>query len=209
MRWTRRFALLSLLLSASMLKGQAAPASPVTNALPPSVVVGPATSAVKQALTTASVDHWKLSRAARDSTSGNLDSIARDINETLPGLLTTADSLPPAGSTSQTALLPVTRNLTALYEVLLRVTVTAEASAPKDQISALEGALSSVQSARHTLDDRAQDAALDEDRQISDLRKALAAAKAPQPAAATTPTPQPPCTTPRKKKPAARTRSQS
>jgi hypothetical protein len=141
------------------------------------------------------VDRWKLSRAGRDVTAQNIDSIGRDVTATLNPLLDNADAKPA----SVPALLPVSRNLAALYEVILRVTVTSEAGAPKADADALAQAIGSLQQARRSFDDRLQSLAAAQDQQVIDLKKQLAAAAtaASQPSPLVCPPPKP---TPQRKK---------
>jgi len=168
----------------------------------PSVIVQPAIGALKQTLIAVHLEKWKMSKAVRDVTVGNINSIGRDVDSTLPSLLATADAAP----NSVAGMLPVSRNMAALYDVLLRVTVVAEVSAPKDQADALEQAMVNLEGTRHTFDDQVQGAAVLRDQQVSDLRKTLAsrpavvvAPPAPVPAVVA------PVTHPkRKKKPAAK-----
>ena len=103
----------------------------------------------------------------------NLGSIHRDLETTLPGLLATADG----GSVA--ALVPVSQNLGALYDVLLRVTVVAESSAPSEQTAALEQALTSLEGARRSFTERLQSTAEAQERRVAELQTALSARPAP------------------------------
>jgi len=107
-------------------------------------------------------------------------------------------------------VLPVTRNTEALYDVLLSVVEAARISAPADQVTPLEQALSGLGNARKTLDDRLQEIATAQELETSGLRKTVqtltaaraAAAAAPPPPAKPCPAPAP-ARKPRKKTPAA------
>jgi hypothetical protein len=100
--------------------GQAAAVAPAaaSAAKSPSAMMQPGIDAVKQALTAVKVDKWKAAGPVRDETATNIGSIQRDLDATLPGLLTTADGAPD----SVTKVFPAYRNVDALYDVLLRVT---------------------------------------------------------------------------------------
>ena len=172
----------------------AAPAQPVPETTT-TALVQPATAALQQALPVLRVDKWKTSRSLRDATLANISSIQKDLDSTLPGLLSTADASP--GSVS--AALPVSRNLGALYDVVLRVAVIAESSAPQEQTAMLSQAMNSLESARRSLSDRLQASALASEQQVRDLQKTLASRPAPV-AAAPAPQPAKPATTPKKKK---------
>ena len=180
---------------------QAASVSPPAAAVAvPSVQVQPALRPLKLSLNALNVDRWKTSKATKEATAANLNSIRKDLEETLPGLLSSADAAPA----SVAAVLPVARNLDALYDVALRVTVVAETAAPQDQIESLQAALSSLDTAKRSLNERLQSGAESQARQIVELTKQLnaasAAAPAPAPVCPLLP-PLPPAK--KKKKPAA------
>jgi hypothetical protein len=152
--------------------GQATPGAATGSA--PSATVEPAAASVQQALETLRVDKWKAARDVRDAEAKNVDSLRRDLTTTLPSLMTAADAAPESIS----AMLPLSRNLGALYDVLLRVTVVAESAAPREQTVALEQAMTSVEGVRRMLADRLQSAASAEEQRVSELQKAVVAAKA-------------------------------
>jgi hypothetical protein len=150
--------------------GQAAPAPSAGL----SATIQPASASVQQAIDGLHVEKWKAARDVRDATAANVGSLRRDLTATLPGLIGAADAAPDSVS----AMLPLSRNLGALYDVLLRVTVVAESAAPREQTVALEQAMTSVEGARRTLADRLQSAASAEEQRVSELQKAVVAAKA-------------------------------
>lgn len=130
-------------------------------------------------------DKWKMPGAMRQETATNIDSIRRDLTNTLPPLLATADRAPD--SVAET--LPAYRNIDALYDVLLRVTETARLSAPKDQAADLQQALDGLESGRHALGERIQTAAVAREQRVHTLEAAArAAAAAPKPAPPVCPT---------------------
>lgn len=154
--------------------------------------VTPAAQMLGSATHGLTVDHWKTSKAMKDATLGNLASIQKDVDGTLPALTTAANE------GTVTSLLPLYRNLGALYDVVLRVVVVADASAPGDQASGLEQALMSVDVARKKINERLQSAADAQEKQVSDLKKKVSlAAAAPAPVAVAVP---PPCKPAVKKK---------
>ena len=151
---------------------------------------------LQQALATIRPDKWKMSQAVRAETSANVASISRDMDGTLPALVIAADAAPG----SLTSGLLVSRNVAALYDVLLRVTLVAQSTAPREQAEALEQSRADLDSARRTLDDRLQTMAAAEAQQLTQLRTALRAAQAAPPVlVAPPPPPSPPA---KKKKPA-------
>ena len=126
---------------------------------------------VRQAIADVRLDRWKLPKGLREDTDGDLGSIKRDLDETLPGLLTTADATP----SSVTAQLPVASNVGALYDVLLRVTERAKVGAPAGQLDELIQAQTGLENARRSFADRIQHAAAAEEAQVSSLQKAASA----------------------------------
>ena len=132
-------------------------------------ILQPAMMTLQQAMDSLRVDKWKASKDMKAETIDNITSIRRDVEGTLPGLVTAADAAPD----SLTAMLSLSRNVGALYDVVLRVTVIAESAAPADQNDVLEKSLSGLENVRRTLADRQQQMAANEEAQIGDLQKQL------------------------------------
>jgi hypothetical protein len=170
-------------------------------------VLQPAVMSLQQTMDSLRVDKWRASKDVKMATTDNIGSIRRDVEGTLPGLVTAADAAPG----SLVAMLPLTRNVGALYDVVLRVTVIAESAAPGDQADALEKSLRGLESARRTLADRQQQMAAAEEAKVGDLQKQLSArpvvAPTCPPSVAAAPAKTSATTTRRKKetKPAAKT----
>ena len=101
--------------------------------------------------TTAALDisRWKAPGEVRAAAQDDVDSIQRDLGNTLPGLLARADASP--GSVSPSFALY--RNVDALYDVLLRVSQTADIAAPSDEASSVASALQKLEEARSHLGD--------------------------------------------------------
>ncbi|WP_157478164.1 hypothetical protein [Granulicella tundricola] len=173
------------------------PTAALPAAPPPSTTLQPAVESLRATLILVRVEKWKAPAPIRDAAGTNLDSIQRDLDSTLPPLVKAADATP----NSVTALLPVFRNINALYDVLLRVSNAAELTAPRPQADGLQKSLAALDQARRTLGDSIQTDATAQDKQITSLRAQLATALAtPAPA----PPPPPPAPTkpkPKKKKP--------
>ncbi len=132
-------------------------------------VLQPAVLNVQQTMDSLRVEKWKAAKEVKAETTQNIGSIRRDVEATLPGLVTAADAAPA----SLAAMLPLTRNVGALYDVVLRVTVIAESAAPGDQADALEKSLSGLDAARRTLADRQQQMAATEDAKVAEMQKQL------------------------------------
>jgi len=146
------------------------------------------------------MEKWKRG-PLREEASANIISIRHDVESTLPDLLKEADASPGAVS----KVLPVSLNINALYDVLLRVVEGAQVAAPGDQFAALQSALTSLEKARHALNDQMQLEAGAQEKQIGDLKVALKTQ--PVPVCPVAPPPPPPApavkkATPKRRKPA-------
>lgn len=179
-----------------------AAAAPV---VPVSAQLQPALSAVHQTAELVRIDKWKRGNI-RDEAAQNIGQIQRDIDETLPPLLRNADTAP----TSLSTLLPVSRNISALYDVLLRVVEASRVVAPDEQVEKLQQALVTLGNARLAFGERMQTAAVVMEKQLTDLHATVQAQAdkiAAAPVAAAVPCTPPPHTAPKKatRKPAAKT----
>ena len=196
--------------AAGVAQSPAQPApTPVASSAPvaPSALLKPALDNVQQTMGALKLEKWKKGDI-RDGADANIAAIQRDIQDKLPSLLQAADDAP--GTISK--VLPLYRNIDALYDVVLRVLEASRVSAPADQIVQLQQALTTLGEARHALDGHLQESATTLEKQVSDLRstlKAQAAARntappppvmpnCPAPAAARKPRKKatPPATTP-------------
>ena len=166
----------------------------------PSGVLKPSLDALEQTITGLQLEKWKKG-PVREEAAANISSIQRDLESTLPSLLAAADQAP--GAMSKT--LPVSRNVAALYDVLLRVVDSARMVAPGDQFTQLQDAMTGLEKGRHGLDDQMQDRSTTQEKQIGDLQVALKTR--PVPVCPVTPPPAelPPAkkVVPKKRKPAA------
>ena len=115
----------------------------------PSSLVQPAIDSVARAGSAVDLNRWKGSKAARDEVDGYLASMQKDLESTLPPLLSASDAAPGSAAAS----LPVLLNLDALYSVLLRITMLAHTNAPRDQSTALDQSAVLLDSARRDLGD--------------------------------------------------------
>lgn len=177
--------------------GQATSAAQAPADVPPSTsptatssaILGPGLENLKQALTTLRPEKWKASGAITGEVAANIESIRRDLDETLPPLLSAADASP----SSVPQMLPVYRNIEALYDVLVRVAEVSTLAAPGPQSAALQQATTSLQAGRRELGDHLQSAAQSEDHQLSDLQSKLRTIQAtPAPPAPVCPPPPAP-----------------
>ncbi|HEY6487611.1 MAG: hypothetical protein WCC26_22565 [Terracidiphilus sp.] len=171
-----------------------AAAPPVPTPLPPpSSLLQGSLDTVRQTLNSVRMERWKRG-SVRDEASTDMNSLMTDMQTNLPPLLKDADGGP--GSLSK--VLPLAKHVNALYDVLLRVVEAARMAAPDDQANALRDALGNLSTARFALEDRMEQAAASQEKQVADLRMTVAkqaAFKCPAPP------PPPECPKPAVKKP--------
>lgn len=169
-----------------------------------SAILQPPLNTVHLTLQSLRIDKWKKG-SVRDEATVNIDAIQNDLRNNVPSLLQTADAAPG----SVTKLLPLTRHIDALYDVLLRITEASRIAAPDDQATQLQQALTGLSSARLALDDRMQGSAVALEKQMQDLRatiqqQAAQIAATPTPAALPCVPPPPVRKVVTKRKPAAK-----
>jgi len=184
-----------------LLTAAAQPAGPASGSAPAPAMAGrtgatlqPSIHLVKEALSTVNIDKWKASSAIKSEADGNLNSVQRDIDQTLPALVMAADAAPD----SVAKALPVFRNVDALYDVMLRLVAAGRMAAPKDQLGALDDALSSIAKSRSALGDQLQASAESQEQRMIRLQQA-ANRPAPPPPAPVQCTPPAPTTTKKKR----------
>lgn len=141
------------------------PAAPALPKVTPSGLLRPSLDTVQQTVGALRLEKWKRG-TVRDEAEQNVDGILRDLKDNLPPLLHDADAAPDTVS----KVLPVSRNINALYDVLLRVSEASRVSGTGDQATQLQQALVSLGNARHALEDRLVEAAAVQEKQVSDLR---------------------------------------
>lgn len=169
-----------------------APAPPAVPMVSVSAQLQPALSAVMRTVNSLKIEKWKRGNI-RDEAAQNVDQIQRDVNRVLPPMLREADAAPA----SLSKLLPVSKNLGALYDVLLRVVEASRVVAPDDQVVQLQHVLVTLGDTRLAYDQRLQTAAEIMEKQVTELRATidsqsakLAEAKAAAEAASKPPEPK-------------------
>lgn len=165
---------------ALMESSQAQQSQPAPAAQKVSDLLHPALNQVSQAIVSLNISRWKAPGEVRAATQQNVDSIQRDLNNTLPGLLAAADAAPETVS----AVFPVYRNIDALYDVLLRVSQTAMLAAPDNEAGSVTSALSKLESARNDLGNAILTTSKNNEAEAAKLQAAIqqaAAAKAAEP----------------------------
>jgi hypothetical protein len=136
----------------------AAPAQAPATAAAPAAPAGfamnnlrPALANVQTAITNLNVTHWKVPNDIRATTQQDINSMQRDLNTTLPGLMAQADTAASNGPAALSPAFAVYRNLDALYDVMLRVTETAGLAGSSSDASSLEEARAGLDSGRANL----------------------------------------------------------
>jgi len=135
------------------------------------------------------LDKWKKGNV-RDEAGTNIDAIQRDLQGTLPALLKDADSAPG----TLTKVLPLSRNVDALYDVMVHVVEASRVVGTGDIVGQLQQALNDLEKARVVLDNQIQQTADMQEKQVIDLRTTVQKQDASLRAAATPP-PAPKCPT--------------
>lgn len=166
----------------------------------PSDILQRSLDEVQQTVGGVKLDKWKRG-SVRDEAGNNIDAIQRDLKGTLPDLIKQADTAP--GTLSK--ILPVSRNVDALYDVMVHVVEAARVSAPGDQVGQLQTAMADLEKARVTLGNQLQQTAAVQEKQLVDLRTTVQTQAATLKAAAAAPPPPkcpPPAAAVKKKRPA-------
>jgi hypothetical protein len=163
------------------------PAAPAPPTVLPSAILRPAMQSLQQALAIARPEKWKAPSAITAESTSDIGSIQRDLDRTLPPLVTASDASP--GSVPQ--LLPSYRNVEALYDVVVRVTQTSVLAAPTQQSVAFQQATLSLQRARRDFGDLIDSAAQSQDRRFHDVQVKLTTLQSAPP-----PPPPPVCPPP-------------
>jgi len=132
---------------------------------PPSGILQPSFQAVREALGSLRVERWKKG-SVRDEASDDIHSLLNDMQTNLPPLVQDADGGP--GTLSK--MLPLAKHVDAVYDVLLRVVEASRMAAPDDQANSLRQAQATLGAARLAFDERMQEAAGVQEKQLSDLR---------------------------------------
>ncbi len=174
----RAFAFAALLACCSALAQQDAATPPPQPAAAPVAPTGPlhiATEDVRapadhlgQTLSTLNVAKWKAPQELKGQTQADIASIQRNVKTTLPELLDAAKADP----TKVAPAFAVYRNMSALYDVLLRIAETATLAGPQQDGATLEDERRRIEAARKSLGASILDAATAQDASIASLRSA-------------------------------------
>jgi hypothetical protein len=121
-----------------------------------------------QTLSTINVAKWKAPQEVKGQTQADIASIQRNVRTTLPELLDAAKADP----TKVAPAFAVYRNMSALYDVLLRVAETATLAGSQQDGATLEDERRRIEAARKSLGASILDAATAQDASIASLRSA-------------------------------------
>jgi hypothetical protein len=181
-----KLTVLTLLLSGSLTLSAAAQAAAPGTAPAPAPAQGsfamaslrPALANVQAAIGSVNVARWKASAATRTAVQQDIGSMQRDLNATLPGLVTSAEASGPGVLAPSFA---VFRNLDALYDVLLRVSETAALAGSEADAGSLEDARAGLEDGRGKLGAWLLQSISAQDTQIARLQAPAAQPAAPAP----------------------------
>ena len=139
--------------------------------------IQPLLAQINLAVSAVDVRRWKAPGDTKETTAADVVSIQKDLNTTLPGLISRAQSTPAAISPS----FAVFRNIDALYDVLLRVTETATLAGSQAEADRLEEVRAQLQARRAQLGNAILASSAAEDNDVAQLRAARAAVPAVTP----------------------------
>jgi hypothetical protein len=120
------------------------------------------------------IEKWKTDGNTKRQTQSDTESVLRNLQDALPGMLTQLQNSPE----NLAVTFKTYRNLDALYDVLSSVVESAGAFGGKEEFQSLSNDLNSFDSSRHALADRMDKLANAKDNEIGQLRVALQNAQA-------------------------------
>ena len=120
------------------------------------------------------INKWKAPGAAKQQSEGNRQSILRNLETALPGMIGGVRSNPDDIAASFTLY----RNLDALYDVFSSVAESAGAFGPRDDYQPLANDLNSIEQIRRDLADRISTLASSKETELARLRNEVRAAQA-------------------------------
>lgn len=129
----------------------------------------PALEIVGSSVSRLQIDHWKVSGSWKAQLQSDADSIQQDLSHQLPALFQQAEAS-PADLAPQ---MQVMRNVDALYDVLVRLTMAADLTEKKTDAALLDSALQQLEAARKGAYDRLMQNASSQNQQIVRLKEQL------------------------------------
>lgn len=123
------------------------------------------------------IDRWKTDSSAKRQSQGDVESLQRNLQAALPGLVTELRNSPEdIGATFK-----LYHNLDALHDVLRSVAENAGAFASRNEYQALANDADALDTVRRALADRMQTLAASKEAELAHLRTQLKAAQAAPP----------------------------
>jgi len=120
------------------------------------------------------INKWKAPGAAKQQAEGNRQSILRNLETALPGMISAVRNNPDDIAASFTLY----RNLDALYDVLSSVAESAGAFGPRDEYEGVGNDLNGVEQIRRELAERVATLASSKETELTHLRTEVRAAQA-------------------------------
>ena len=120
------------------------------------------------------IDKWKADSGTKHQTQGDTDSVNRNLQNALPGMLADLKNSPE----DLALTFKVYRNLDALYDVFSSLAESTGAFGSKDEFQSLSKDLSSLEDSRRTFADRLDRLANAKETELGQLRIALQQARA-------------------------------
>jgi len=128
-------------------------------------------------LSTLRIEKWKTDAGTKQQTSSDVESIRRNLQAALPGILTDLKNSPE----STPLTFKLYRNLDALYDVTSSVVESAAAFGSRDEFQSLNRDLESLEQSRRAFADRIDKIATAKETEIGQLRAALETARSAEP----------------------------
>jgi hypothetical protein len=125
------------------------------------------------------IDRWKTDGGSKKQALGNVDSIQRNLQNALPGIIGQLRGTPE----DMPATFKLYRNLDALYDVLGSVVESTGAFGSKEDMQALSADLNTFEATRRQVAERLENLAASKEQEIVRLRTDLKTAQAAAPAA--------------------------
>jgi hypothetical protein len=136
-----------------------------------------ASQAIQDDLSHLKVEKWKTDSGTKHQTEGDVESVQRNLQSALPGMLNDLKNSPE----STPLTFKVYRNLDALYDVMSSIVESAGAFGSKDEFQSLNKDLGSLENSRRAFADRMDKIANAKETEIGQLRVALQTARAENP----------------------------
>ena len=136
-----------------------------------------ASQAAQQDLSRLRIERWKTDSGTKRQTESNVESIQRNLQTALPGMLNDLKNSPDHAALT----FKVYRNLDALYDVVTSVVESAGAFGSKEEFQSLSRDLGAIEDSRRAFADRLDKLTTAKETEIGQLRVALQQARAATP----------------------------